>query len=165
MVKCYTSRGPRVLRLCWSLWKRPGELSGSTAWSLHTSATVGGFGEPRRSTPAALPASAGAAACKPRPLFINASSWAAAMSCQAALGPSALYSTHTQVPEETHRLTSHPWVAKRSGPHTRPHIHLKNSLLHSLTHPEGVKLERPFNPDMNHGNAVCPQPWLPSLWN
>ncbi len=35
--------------------ERPGEL---TAWSLYVSATVGGFGEPRRSTPAALPASA-----------------------------------------------------------------------------------------------------------
>ena len=44
--------------------ERPGEL---TAWSLCVSATVGGFDGPQHSTPASLH-------CKPRALFINASS-------------------------------------------------------------------------------------------
>lgn len=64
---------------------------------------------------------------KPRPPYINASSWAAAMSCQAALRLSARHCTHMQVPWEAN-ITSlsgqkikptHP-PQKQAPPFTEP---------------------------------------------
>lgn len=53
---------------------------------------------------------------KPRPPFINASSWAAAMSCQAALRLSTLYSMHMQGPGEAARAS----ITSLSGLKIRP---------------------------------------------
>lgn len=70
-------------------------------------------------------------------LFVNGSSWAAAMSCQAALRLRALYSAHMQGPAEAARAN----ITSLSGQKIRP-THSKNRPLHSLRQPEGVKLER-----------------------
>lgn len=93
-----------------------------------------GFGEPRRSAPGRpLPASAVSRDL----LFVNGSSWAAAMSCQAALRLRALYSAHMQGPAEAAQAN----ITSLSGQKIRP-THSKNRPLHSLRQPEGVKLER-----------------------
>lgn len=72
-----------------------------------------GFGEPRRSAPGRpLPASAVSRDL----LFVNGSSWAAAMSCQAALRLRALYSAHMQGPAEAARAN----ITSLSGQKIRP---------------------------------------------
>lgn len=145
-------------------WDRA-EACGKTWWAHSTAALPLCYRWRIRWTSALHPGRPASLCRKPRPPFMHASCWAAAMSCQAALRLSALHSTHMRGPGRPPGPISHPWVAKRSGPHTRPHIHLKNRPLHSPRQPEGAKLERAFHPDMNYGNAVCPQPRLPSPWN
>ena len=132
---------PRVLKV--RAMERPGELTHLCyRWMIHW-------------TPAFRPCCPASLRRKPRPPFINASSWATAMSCQAALGVNALHWAHMQVL----------WVATQANitslnSHRSEQIHLKNRPPSSLSQPEGVKSERPFNPDMNHGSAFQPRAWL-----
>ena len=133
--------------------ERPGEL---TAWSCCVSATVGGSDGPRHSTPASLRR-------KPRARFDK----------RQQLSRSHELSGHIK----TERSVDDPHAGSRGGRPGQHHVperprdqahtpaHSKHRPLHSLHQPEGEKLERAFHPDMNHGNAVCPQPQLPSPWN
>lgn len=117
---------------CWgrAWWEDPvSSQRGRSASLLPLEGSVD-LGAPPRPAPASLRR-------KPRPPFINGSSWAAAMSCQAALRLRALYSAHMQGPAVAARAN----ITSPSGQKIRP-THSKNRPLHSLRQPEGVKLER-----------------------
>lgn len=122
---------------CRGSWKDPGEL---TVRPPHVCATVGGS----------------------QPLPASAVRRDLAFPKRQQLSLSHELSGHIKA----ERSALQPTPPPRSGQKIRPHTStLKNRALHSLSQPQGVKLERPLNPDTNHGNAVRPQPQLPSPWN